>query len=52
MLFILPIRQAQEGARYPITDAEHALFSPWQRGGEHGSGCALWTEKIPSMEYH
>ena len=52
MPFVVPIRQAQEGERYPITDAEHELFSPWQHGGEHDSGCALWTEKIPSMEYH
>jgi hypothetical protein len=36
----------------PITDAEHEPFSPQQRGGEHGSRYLLWTEKIPSMEYH
>ena len=31
-LFCLSVLLAQEGERYPITDAEHELFSPWQHG--------------------
>jgi hypothetical protein len=40
------------GGALPITGAEYELFSPRQHGGEHGSGCALWTEKISLMAYH
>jgi hypothetical protein len=47
-----PSCSAQPGRAAPRSAAGHELCSPWQHGGEHGSGCAFWTEKMPSMEYH